>query len=82
MTTTVTITTGKAPTLEELQRLVGGYIEVIELRDGRQLIVNEEGLLLGLPFNPTATAINATIGNGQAYLVGDAVVLAGTARLD
>lgn len=42
-------------TLEALQKVVGGYIEAVQVgpfqRMGLHLYVNEEGLLLGLPFN-------------------------------
>ena len=42
-------------TLESLQALVGGYIEVVSLYDHHRpdlvAIVNEEGRLLGLPHN-------------------------------
>ena len=56
--------------LEELQKLVGGYIEVlpdiIDLRNinghetgnvgvWKLMVVNEEGLILGLPYNEQAT---------------------------
>jgi hypothetical protein len=81
MTTTTYINSGKAPTLEQLQKMVGGYIEVVSLSDGRQLIVNEEGLLHDLPKNPEATALNVAMGNGQPLIVGNAVVLGGTARI-
>lgn len=37
--------------LEELQRLVGGYIECVGLLDDVVLICNEEGKLDGLPPN-------------------------------
>lgn len=49
--------------LETLQKLVGGYIEVIHIIDlvaslkgdelaGKDLVINEEGRLLNLPVNP------------------------------
>ena len=37
--------------LEEMQEIVGGYIEIIRLNDGRIIIVNEDGLNLNLPVN-------------------------------
>lgn len=45
--------------LEELNRFVGGYIEVIypPHQDGKIMIINEEGKLKGLPYNAAATAI-------------------------
>lgn len=39
--------------LENLQKTVGGYIEVVRLSRDLILIVNEEGKLLGLPENFT-----------------------------
>lgn len=38
-------------TLEALQELVGGYIEVVHLFPNIVVIVNEEGVLRNLPFN-------------------------------
>ena len=35
-------------TLEEYQRLVGGYIELVRVSKGMGLIVNEEGKMMGL----------------------------------
>ncbi len=60
--------------LEALQALVGGYIEFVSLRDGSALVVNEEGLLLGLEPNPTATAIAVTKGM-PVRIVGTALFL-------
>lgn len=37
--------------LETMQKLVGGYIEVVNLSDYVVLIYNEEGRMLGLPIN-------------------------------
>ena len=53
----------KEPTLEELQKLVGGYIEVKYLDfdrkftgpdKGMQLVMNEEALIYQLPLNTKA----------------------------
>ena len=66
----------KKPTLETLQSDVGGYIELVELDNGDQLIVNEEGLLLSLPFNQNASAL------AGRRIVGNAVLLKGDALLD
>jgi len=52
-TTTVTALHRQA-TLDELQALVGGYIEAVPGSDHRAFC-NEEGLLLGLPFNARAS---------------------------
>lgn len=52
------------PTLEDLQKAVGGYIEAVTLPNGKVMVVNEEGLLNDLPINlvgcglfPSATPI-------------------------
>ena len=57
-------------TLEGWQKLVGGYIEIVE-RKGLLLVVNEEGLLRELPHN-----IQASFLVGQP-IVGDVVLLRG-----
>ena len=61
--------------LAGLQAWVGGYIEVVDLADGRQMVVNEEGWLKELPVNPEASRLA-----GQP-IAGPAVILSGTARL-
>lgn len=38
-------------TLEDMQKTVGGYIEMIALNDGDVIVVNEEGKLMGLEGN-------------------------------
>ena len=45
------------PSLEELQKLVVGYIEAHTLRNGDSLIMNEEGLMQNLPINQEATKL-------------------------
>lgn len=41
-------------TLEALQKAVGGHIEAVTIASDLVLICNEEGLLMGLPYNHTA----------------------------
>jgi uncharacterized protein DUF3846 len=63
------------PTLEACQRVVGGYVEMVQIDGGRrQMLVNEEGLLQNLPINAKASAL------AQRHIVGDVVILAGKAR--
>lgn len=45
------------PTLREMQEFVDGRIEIVYLSNGDHLIINEEGLLDGLPINQKATNI-------------------------
>ena len=59
--------------LEELQTIVDGYIEVVRLGENRIMVVNEEGKLQGLPFNKRAT--NLVVGYGiNDVIVGTALV--------
>lgn len=63
------------PTLEELQKAVGGLIESVDayLPEGTQAYANEEGVLLGLEPNPTATELLAW----PYMIVGPVVILEG-----
>ena len=56
-------------TLEELQALVGGYIERVQLAPNIDLIANEEGQILGLPLNQMATAMARTTIVGNVFIV-------------
>jgi len=56
------ITIDKQNSLEQMQKIVGGYIEVVPVAGGKTLVVNEEGLLQQLPINHKASALyNDTI---------------------
>lgn len=55
-------------TLEELQGVVGGYIEIVRLPHNNFMVVDEEGNLKGKPLNITASKIV-----GQP-IVGDVIV--------
>lgn len=58
--TTVTPKNGVCFELEELQGFVAGYIEIVEISDGRQMVLNEEGKIKQLPFNYKATVLYGT----------------------
>ncbi len=68
----------RRPSLQEAQELVGGLVQMVRspTKQGWQILVNEEGLLDGLPFNDEATKICGT------GIVGPAIVLKGNARWD
>ena len=66
----------KEPTLEEAQEIVEGWVEMVTLPNGDQMLVNEEGRLKGLPVNPVASQLAGKL------LVGNAVLLKGDARWD
>ena len=64
----------KKPTLEEMQGWVDGFIAPVSIRyKGRAatMVVNEDGLVRGLPVNPQASEL------AGFTIVGDAFVLLG-----
>jgi len=67
---------GKYYTLEQMQEIVGGLIEMMSLPDGRHMILNEEGKLTSLPLNLMATALAGTSGvlGPSDYIAGDVLV--------
>lgn len=73
------------PTLGQLQEWVGGYIQHLPaVYEGERadFIMNEEGKLLELAPNPTATEILHAIGGHPLdYIAGTAVILTGHNRL-
>jgi hypothetical protein len=58
--------------LKSLQEAVGGYIETLHSKDGRYLIVNEDGKAKRLPPNEKATKL--WMWNGTDILVGNVVL--------
>lgn len=65
---------GKYYTLEEMQDIVGGYIEIIWLDRDDYMVINEEGKLNGLPFNASATALLRCVRPTDDFIVGNALV--------
>lgn len=50
--------TNISDSLKNLQNTVGGNIETVTLREDMTFIINEEGRLLGLPYNCTIRGID------------------------
>lgn len=48
---------GKTWTLDEVQGLVGGYVELIGLPEGLSMLVDEDGRMKGLPLNQGASLL-------------------------
>lgn len=73
---TVSPANGGKFTLEELQGYVDGFIERIDLQNGKAMYINEDGKALRLPYNATATVIlknrGCLVGD---YIAGSAIVL-------
>lgn len=61
-------------TLKELQDFVTGHIEILNLKDGRLMILNEEGKLHGHPYNSLATKLAKESLRLGDYIAGDVLV--------
>ena len=72
---TVTTMEESPPSLEEAQKAVGGYVEIVKVGEA-QLLVNEDGLQLKLPHNPAASEV------ARQAICGNALLLKGEARWD
>ena len=65
---------GKTFELDEMQGIVGGYIEIINLKDGRMMIIDEEGKSKDKAVNIPATNILRCDHYTTDYIVGTAIV--------
>jgi hypothetical protein len=63
--------------LRALQDIVGGYIEIVHLADGRMMVINEDGAVVEppLPLNYKATSLVAAQLNAGDVIRGKAVVV-------
>jgi hypothetical protein len=59
--------------LKELQEMVGGYIEIIPVSNGKIMVLDDEGKLKGKPINDVATMIFMRAGFYDT-IVGDVLV--------
>jgi hypothetical protein len=73
---------GRTFVLDELQALVGGFIEVVRARDGRWLVINEDGKRQNLQLNVLASIKykSAGVARPSDVIVGD-VLLADNAEM-
>lgn len=68
---------GETFSLEELQKFVGGYIEIVCVADGElSMVLNEEGKLLRLPINHIATNLYRLLSPAPVYdfIVGNVLI--------
>jgi hypothetical protein len=65
---------GTSFTLGELSSFVNGYVQIVTLKDGRLMIMNEEGKMDGLQPNDTATNLAKSVLFNGDYIVGDVLV--------
>ena len=73
---------GKIFTLKEMQEMVEGSIELIDFLNGKSIVVNEEGKLIGLKFNELASQewlkefpLDRYPNNNDGTIVGNALIL-------
>lgn len=59
--------------LKEMQTIVGGFIEILHINDEIIMVLNEDGLSLGLPVNEQANRYCAEH-ELDCYIVGDVLV--------
>ena len=73
----ITPKNGKKFELEELQEIVGGYIQAIRLSESQSMIVNENGKLYNLEHNAEASVIahSEKAIFDTDFIVGDAVIV-------
>lgn len=60
-----------------LSGAVGGYIECVSLSDSVDMWVNEEGKLIGLPFNEIGTRLWTAAYGPTDVIVGDIILTGG-----
>ena len=58
--------------LDELQKFVGGLIEVVRTKDNKIMVINEEGKVNELPINDKATDLYRY--NEFDFIVGDVLI--------
>ena len=61
--------------LEEVQKMIGGYVEIVHLNGDDILLCDEEGRLKLLPINSMATEKAKAMGFKGDVLVGDVLFL-------
>ena len=60
-------------TLEELQKYVGGNIQIVKTNDDRLMVINEEGKIFNLDQNRRATKLYEY--GGYDIIMGDVLVI-------
>jgi len=68
--------------LEELQTLVGGYIEVVLTVDNRFMVINEQGKVMNPPLEANFPATRLYLHGRRDYIAGPAVVVDTKLELD
>ena len=69
------------PQYKEVSKFVGGMVECITFPNGDLLLINEEGKLMGLPFNPEASALWKAMFDNDNFVTGRQDFVVGPAIL-
>ena len=64
----------KELTLEFMQDVVGGWIEIVTFENGNMLVCNEEGKIYGLPENILGTKIWEMYNGPTDRIMGDIIM--------
>ena len=63
------------PSLEQAQKFVGGYVEMVRVNDG-ELLINEDGKTKHLPINDDASRLyEQTYGVDEDIILGNAIYI-------
>ncbi len=76
--TKVKVYEGNEPTLEEAQKIVGGYVELVDLEGYGCLLVDEDGKLKRKHLNNEATKLYNKLFDG--FIVGNVIHILPDAR--
>jgi hypothetical protein len=76
--TKVKVYEGNEPTLEEAQKIVGGYVELVDLEGYGCLLVDEDGKLKRKHLNSEATKLYNKLFDG--FIVGNVIHILPDAR--
>ena len=69
------------PTLEQAQDFVDGFVQIIDLKNGDCMILNEDGKIKELSQNLQAQKIwDESFGEGTDYIVGHVIIIKKSAR--
>ncbi len=69
------------PKYKEVSKFVGGMVECITFPNGDLLLINEEGKLMNLPYNPEASALWKATFDNDNYITGRKDFVVGPAML-
>lgn len=78
--TKMTIIEDRQPTLEEAKAAVGGFVQMIVLPSGDQMLMDEDGKFKDRQVNEEATEAARDVLRDGDFVVGDVLVLRGKAR--